>query len=104
MVPADNLLIRRRYDLRGQVQGVGFRPFVCRIAQAADLSGFVANDNRGVVTEAEGPSAKLEAFERAMELDPDFLVPVVYSLLTDFKLRLGLREDYAVAMEPDEAA
>ena len=32
------------------------------------------------------------------------LIPVVYSLLTDFKMRLGMKEDYAVADEPEEAA
>ncbi len=32
------------------------------------------------------------------------LIPVVYSLLTDFKARLGLKEDYALAAEPEEAA
>jgi hypothetical protein len=32
------------------------------------------------------------------------LSPVVYLLLTDFKARLGLREDYAVEPEPEEAA
>jgi len=32
------------------------------------------------------------------------LIPVVYSLLTDFKVRLGMKEDYAMEAEPEEAA
>ncbi len=56
-------VIRRRFDLRGQVQGVGFRPFVYRLACAHGLSGFVANDGHGAVIEVEGGSAALSVFE-----------------------------------------
>ncbi|UCG15770.1 MAG: carbamoyltransferase HypF [Phycisphaerales bacterium] len=59
---ADNV-IRRRFDVRGQVQGVGFRPFVYRLAGMHGLSGFVANDAHGAVIEVEGRSAALGAFE-----------------------------------------
>src|SRR6266540_7216117 len=54
---------RRRFEVRGVVQGVGFRPFVYGLAQRNGLSGFVLNDGRGVVIEAEGESAALAAFE-----------------------------------------
>ena len=53
---------RRRYRARGIVQGVGFRPFVYRLAHAHGLAGFVLNDGAGVVIEAEGPVAELDAF------------------------------------------
>ncbi|MEZ5840116.1 MAG: carbamoyltransferase HypF [Hyphomicrobiales bacterium] len=42
--------------VRGAVQGVGFRPFVYRLALRHDLAGFVANDAEGVLIEAEGTS------------------------------------------------
>ena len=57
---------RRRYRARGVVQGVGFRPFVHRIASARGLGGFVLNDGEGVVIEAEGPVPVLDSF--AMDL------------------------------------
>ena len=42
---------RRRVDVRveGTVQGVGFRPFVYRLAQELGLTGWVGNDERGVL-------------------------------------------------------
>jgi hydrogenase maturation protein HypF len=63
-----NQLIRRRLDLRGQVQGVGFRPFVYRLASEQALSGYVANNNNGVVIEIEGPAGSIEAFEESLAL------------------------------------
>lgn len=53
---------RLRITLGGAVQGVGFRPFVCRLAAASGLAGFVRNDGAGVLIEAEGPSAALAGF------------------------------------------
>jgi len=46
----------------GRVHGVGFRPFVWRLARSAGLHGRVRNDGAGVVVEAWGPVAALEAF------------------------------------------
>lgn len=49
---------RLRIRVRGRVQGVGFRPFVHRLAQAHALSGWVRNDAEGVLIEVEGASAR----------------------------------------------
>jgi hydrogenase maturation protein HypF len=56
--------MRRRIRVRveGLVQGVGFRPFVCGLAGAHGVSGFVGNDPGGVFIEAEGEPGVLEAF------------------------------------------
>ncbi|HSM52333.1 MAG TPA: acylphosphatase, partial [Thermoanaerobaculia bacterium] len=48
--------------IRGAVQGVGFRPFVFRLAEELSLSGWVRNGPRGVEIELEGPRARLEEF------------------------------------------
>src|SRR5665811_1813725 len=53
---------RRRVRVSGIVQGVGFRPFVYGLARAQELGGFVLNDARGVVIEAEGGKEKLDLF------------------------------------------
>ena len=58
---------RRRIRVRGVVQGVGFRPFVHRVAIRQGLGGRVWNDGDGVVVEVEGPRGGLAAFARALE-------------------------------------
>jgi hydrogenase maturation protein HypF len=52
---------RVRVRVEGVVQGVGFRPYVHRLAGELGLDGFVLNDERGVVIEAEGPAEAIEA-------------------------------------------
>jgi hydrogenase maturation protein HypF len=52
---------RLRVRIEGTVQGVGFRPFVYRIATELGLGGWVLNDSRGVLIEAEGERGALEA-------------------------------------------
>ena len=59
-------LERRLFNVRGVVQGVGFRPFVYGLARRYELSGFVRNDGGGVVIEAEGEPRSLEAFAAAL--------------------------------------
>jgi len=63
---------RARFTVTGNVQGVGFRPFVYRIAVREGLVGFVWNDSRGVTIEVEGPDDALARFETALrrELPP----------------------------------
>ncbi|HSG00293.1 MAG TPA: acylphosphatase, partial [Vicinamibacterales bacterium] len=53
---------RLRLTVRGVVQGVGFRPFVHRLARELDLDGWVQNSPQGVALEVEGPRAALDAF------------------------------------------
>ncbi|HKH16442.1 MAG TPA: carbamoyltransferase HypF [Solirubrobacteraceae bacterium] len=48
--------------MQGTVQGVGFRPYVYRLARDERLGGWVRNDERGVVLEVEGPRAAVERF------------------------------------------
>jgi hydrogenase maturation protein HypF len=55
-------LLRRGAVVRGVVQGVGYRPFVYRLALEEGLAGFVGNDTDGVTIEIEGPEAQVEAF------------------------------------------
>jgi hydrogenase maturation protein HypF len=59
-------LERRRFQVTGVVQGVGFRPFVFGLARRHGLAGFVANDGHGVVIEAEGDPAELDRFVMAL--------------------------------------
>jgi hydrogenase maturation protein HypF len=83
-------LLRLRVTMRGAVQGVGFRPFIYRLARELKLSGWVNNTSQGVVIEAEGQQPQLENFLLRIEkekplrsfiqsLESSFLDPVGYS-------------------------
>jgi hydrogenase maturation protein HypF len=61
---------RRRFRVRGVVQGVGFRPYVYRLAQRHRLGGFVLNDGDGVVIEAEGEELDLFALALGPQAPP----------------------------------
>jgi hydrogenase maturation protein HypF len=54
--------VRTRARVEGTVQGVGFRPYVYRLAHAERLGGWVRNDERGVLLEVEGPEAAVDRF------------------------------------------
>jgi hydrogenase maturation protein HypF len=81
--------------IRGAVQGVGFRPFVFRMATEEKLCGWISNSAQGVFIEAEGAPASLRRFLARLEkekppraiiqsLEPSFLDCVGY---TDFRIR-----------------
>jgi len=47
---------RLQIQVKGVVQGVGFRPFVYNLAKKFNLTGFVTNTSKGVTIEVEGDS------------------------------------------------
>ena len=57
----------RTVRVRGVVQGVGFRPFVFRLARANSLAGWVLNEPYGVDIHLEGAEAALDAFLSDLE-------------------------------------
>jgi hydrogenase maturation protein HypF len=61
--------VRRRLRVIGVVQGVGFRPFVHRLATELGLVGHVGNDTEGVFVEVEGPALLVGQFEARLFTD-----------------------------------
>ena len=63
---------RIQLAIRGTVQGIGFRPFVFRLAQDLSLGGWVANTPQGTLLELEGTQKNLQAFQKRItaELPP----------------------------------
>jgi hydrogenase maturation protein HypF len=60
---------RIRIEVEGTVQGVGFRPFVYRLARELDLGGWVRNTTNGLVIETEGPAPSIEQFRHRLLAD-----------------------------------
>ena len=60
---------RLKVVVRGAVQGVGFRPFIYRLASEMGLHGWVLNSSSGVFIEVEGPREKLARFLLRIEVE-----------------------------------
>lgn len=98
----------RRIRVRGQVQGVGFRPFVWQLAERLGITGSVQNDAEGVLILAEGPG--LDAFEAALrtEAPPLSRVDAVESTeaevsARDFTIEASGPKGAETAVTPDAA-
>ncbi|HEY1184811.1 MAG TPA: carbamoyltransferase HypF [Bryobacteraceae bacterium] len=85
--------MRRKFQISGIVQGVGFRPWVYQLAQRHRLGGHIFNSTLGVTIEVEGPAEALDAFEAELrsqapplaELDQirvEHLEPIGYQAFT----------------------
>lgn len=68
--------VRRRVLVRGTVQGVGFRPYVHRLASDLALAGFVSNTASGVLIEVEGPPVGVADFCDRLATQPPPLASV----------------------------
>lgn len=103
---------RLRISVDGIVQGVGFRPFVYRIATELGLNGWVNNTTDGVVIEVEGEKPAMETFLSRLEADApplskitsiqsEYKHPAGY---IDFSIRHSLAgADPTVLVAPDSA-
>jgi hydrogenase maturation protein HypF len=61
--------VRTRITVTGVVQGVGFRPFVHRLATELGLTGFVGNDAAAVFIEAQGPAQAIAELTRRLSAE-----------------------------------
>ncbi len=62
-------VVRKAVDVTGIVQGVGFRPFVYRLAHECDLTGLIANTPAGVTIEVQGDAEQVERFLERLQSD-----------------------------------
>ena len=79
---------RAKVTVLGAVQGVGFRPFVYRLAREFHLNGWVLNSSQGVFIEIEGPLHLLQAFLVRLEKEKPPLA-IVQSLEFSFLDAVG---------------
>ncbi len=69
-------MIHAQIRVSGQVQGVGFRPFVFRLAQELDLAGWVRNDSEGVEISVEGGRPQVMRLIERLQSEPPVLARV----------------------------
>ena len=62
--------VRSRITVTGVVQGVGFRPFVHRLATELGVTGFVGNDAAAVFIEVQGAPCAVAEFTRRLSAEP----------------------------------
>lgn len=100
----------RSIRVRGIVQGVGFRPFVFRLARANSLAGWVLNQAEGVDIYVEGAEPALETFLSELAARPPSaaqitaidIQPLNASGLRDFTIRESRRDAIpSVRISPD---
>jgi hydrogenase maturation protein HypF len=104
-------LVRDRLEIRGAVQGVGFRPFVYRLADELGLAGWVRNAPHGVVIEVEGAAERVRAFRTRMrrERPPLSLIErvavrrVPSSHATGFEIHVSTQGEPTALVLPDIA-
>jgi hydrogenase maturation protein HypF len=89
---------RLRLEIRGAVQGVGFRPFVYRLAREMALGGWAANDTEGVIVEVEGAEDALQRFLTRLPAEK----PSPASIGEMRTTRLAAVNDGSFRIEPSE--
>jgi len=101
-----------RVEIKGIVQGVGFRPFVHKLARRCHLRGYVLNDTAGVRIEVEGAKSDLDRFLSRIKASPPPLSRIERIKITRIPLRnfprFVIREsekkkDRTVMISPDLA-
>lgn len=101
---------RWQYKIEGRVQGVGFRPFVYRLAHQMKLTGWVRNDTSGVLIEVQGEGAadfgerlmhELPDLARVDFMKPQLIRPVIEEEF--FILESDIRGTYQTLVAPDTA-
>ena len=104
-------MTRRRFQIEGIVQGVGFRPYVHRLAARLGLNGWARNTAAGLELELEGPAETLDTFETTLRTAPPPLA-VVEAVHTEeiaptgetgFSIRPSAGGEAATLVSPDLA-
>ncbi|HEX9198086.1 MAG TPA: carbamoyltransferase HypF [Acidobacteriaceae bacterium] len=74
---------RKHIEVRGIVQGVGFRPFVYKLAHSLGLTGYVFNSSSGVTIEIEGGEVEVDEFVETLRGEPPQLAEIAGMVVSD---------------------
>ncbi len=81
---------RKRICLTGLVQGIGFRPFVWKLARDFHLAGWVRNDSKGVIIEIQGSQAAIQGFIDSLPSRAPVLARIDSMQITDVSAADGV--------------
>ncbi len=102
---------RKHIQVRGVVQGVGFRPFVYTLAKSLGLTGYVFNSSSGVTIEIEGGPSEVDGFLKTLREDPPQLAEIAQITVSEvaacggagFSILESREEVGAFALVPPDA-
>jgi hydrogenase maturation protein HypF len=105
-------VIRKRIGVRGTVQGVGFRPFVYRLAVSLNLGGHVLNVSGGVIIEIEGTDIAVSSFLKRLQTEAPPLANIEEMTCEDrpaqgetaFVIEHSIADESKFAMVPPDIA
>ena len=101
VIPSATPMIRKHIHVRGIVQGVGFRPFVYKLAKSLGLAGYVFNSSSGVTIEIEGEESAINQFVEALKADPPQLAEMTDITVSAMEAQGG--SEFSILRSREEA-
>jgi len=95
------MLVRRQIDVSGIVQGVGFRPYIYRLATETRLAGTIRNTSSGVTIEVQGPPSAVNDFISRLPREAPPLARITDIVTADLPCN-GDREFRIIASHAEE--
>ncbi len=92
----------KRWQIRviGIVQGVGFRPFIYRLAKKYSITGFVYNDSEGVLIEAQGKEENLDLFYTAIKTQAPLAAVITDLKYENIEVEDECNSDFIIKSSP----
>ena len=100
-----------KVEIRGVVQGVGFRPFIYNLATSMELNGYVSNESHGVVILVDTTKDKLDAFIEQIRANRpplseiesiNILEPQTKQAFKDFTIKKSKNSEKLTSMIPSD--
>jgi hydrogenase maturation protein HypF len=94
-------MVGKNIQIKGIVQGVGFRPFIYKKALGYSLKGRVMNSSSGVLIDVEGPAGQLESFLNEITSNPPPLARITQVVVED-RIAMGYEKFEIIISQEEE--